>query len=335
MTDSVDIAEFSFSGHAGVGSARVPDFFLAGHPKCGTTALYEMLRAHPQIFMPEVKEPRYFASDMRQRFQPSRSGALPVTLDEYLALFEDARPDQRMGEASPSYLASHTAAGLIAEVQPAARIVAILREPASFLYSLHQQLLRSHVESEKDLRTAMALEQARSEGRHIPRRSHRPGALQYSDHVRYVEQLRRYEAVFPREQMLVLIYDDFRAENEDTVRTVMRFLGVDDTVEVDVHDANPAVRVRSQRLDELVHLVSVGRGPVAKAAKTAINAAIPARARRRALQATRRHLVYGRPQQPDPRFVAELRHRFKGEVVALSEHLNRDLVGEWGYDSVD
>ena len=85
MTNSAEIAQFSFSGRAGVGSARVPDFFLAGHPKCGTTALYEMLRAHPQIFMPEVKEPRYFASDMRQRFQPRRSGRLPATLEEYLS----------------------------------------------------------------------------------------------------------------------------------------------------------------------------------------------------------------------------------------------------------
>jgi Sulfotransferase family len=313
---------------------RVPDFFIVGHPKCGTTALYEMLARHPQIFMPEVKEPRFFASDMRQRFQPSRAGALPATLEAYLDLFQGASPEQLAGEASPAYLASHTAAGLIAEVQPGARIVAILREPASFLHSLHQQLLRSHVESKKDLRTAMALERARSEGRRIPRRSHRPGALQYSDHVRYVEQLRRYEAAFPREQMLVLIYDDFRANNEDTVRAVLRFLGVDHTAEVDVHDANPAVRVRSQQLDELVHLVSVGRGPLAKAAKTVVNAAIPARARRGALQATRRHLVHGQPKKPDPELMSELRRRFKGEVVALSEHLDRDLVREWGYGDV-
>jgi hypothetical protein len=314
---------------------RVPDFFIVGHPKCGTTALYEMLARHPQIFMSPVKEPRFFASDMRQRFQPSRAGALPATLESYLDLFQSAAPEQRAGEASPSYLASHTAAGLIAQVQPQARIVAILREPASFLRSLHQQLLRSHVESKKDLRKAMALEDARREGRRIPRRSHRPGALQYSDHVRYVEQLRRYEAVFPPEQMLVLIYDDFRAENEATVRRVLRFLGVEDTAPVDVHDANPAVRVRSQRLDELVHLVSVGRGPLARTAKSALQAVLPREVRRRMLEETRRRVVYGAPKEPDAAFMAELRRRFKGEVVALGEHLDRDLVALWGYDRVE
>ncbi len=70
------------------------------------------------------------------------------------------------------------------------------------------------MESVKDFRTAVALEGERREGRRIPRRSHRPQLLQYSEHVRYVEQLRRYHEVFASEQVLVLIYDDFRADND-------------------------------------------------------------------------------------------------------------------------
>jgi hypothetical protein len=314
---------------------RIPDFFIVGHPKCGTTALYEMLGAHPQIFMPALKEPRFFASDMRQRFQPSRSGALPSTLESYLALFDAATPEQRAGEASPSYLASHTAAGLIAQIQPDARIVAILREPADFLHSLHLQLLRSHVETVKSLRRAISLEDTRREGRNIPRRSHRPAALQYSDHVRYVEQLRRYHAVFPPEQVLVLIYDDFRAENEATVKQVLRFLDVDDTVPVETLDANPRVRLRSQQLDELVHRVSVGKGSGARAANAAVKALLPRSLRRRALDATRRHVVHGRPSAPDEALTAELRRRYRPEVWALGEYLDRDLIELWGYGRLD
>src|ERR1700733_5877159 len=91
------------SGHAG---GRVPDFFIVGHPKCGTTALYEMLRAHPQIYMPDFKEPWFFAHDMRPRFQPVRSGTVPDTLERYMSLFAAAAPGQRVGEASSSYLRS-------------------------------------------------------------------------------------------------------------------------------------------------------------------------------------------------------------------------------------
>src|SRR5271156_5100787 len=195
---------------------RVPDFFIVGHHKCGTTALYEMLRRHPQIYMPDVKEPWFFARDLGVRFQPENP--LPQTLDEYLSLFTAAGPEQRVGEATPSYLMSHTAAASIADLQPDARIIAILREPASFLRSLHMQSVQNHAETETDLRKAIA------------RDAIRPQELLYSEHVRYVEQLRRYHAVFAPEQVLVLIYDDFRADNEATVRRVLRFLEVDDGV---------------------------------------------------------------------------------------------------------
>ncbi len=315
---------------------RVPDFFIVGNPKSGTTALYEMLRHHPQVFMPELKEPWFFASDMRPRFQPPRSAKPLETLDEYLDLFEEAQPGQRIGEASSSYLLSRTAAREIAPHRPDARIIAILREPASFLHSLHVQLLRTHVESEKSLRRAIALEDARRQGRKIPRRSHRPQLLMYSDHVRYVEHLRRYHEVFPREQVLVLIYDDFRADNAATVRRVRRFLEVDESSPVDVAEANPTViRMRSQQLDELVNMISVGRGPVSRAVKAGVKAVTPGELRSRALRLTHRHVIYGAPEPADERLKLELRHRFKGEVEALSDYLGRDLVTQWGYDSLD
>lgn len=56
---------------------RVPDFFIVGQAKSGTTALYEMLRQHSAIFMPDLKEPEFLAADMRQRFRPPMAGALP------------------------------------------------------------------------------------------------------------------------------------------------------------------------------------------------------------------------------------------------------------------
>ena len=87
---------------------RVPDFFIVGHHKSGTTALYEMLRRHPQIYMPDVKEPRYFAGTICA-FSSNRSReSPPKTFEEYLSLFASAEPEQRVGEASPSYLRSRT-----------------------------------------------------------------------------------------------------------------------------------------------------------------------------------------------------------------------------------
>jgi hypothetical protein len=308
---------------------RVPDFFIVGHSKSGTTALYEMLRAQPSIFMPELKEPVFFARELPRQAHRYRA---PETLEEYLALFAPARADQRIGEASASYLWSRSAAGAISEVAPAARIIAVLREPASFLRSLHLQCLQSHYESEPDLRRALELEPERREGRAIPRGSLWPQVLLYSEHVRYVEQLRRYRAVFPSEQILTLIYDDFRSDNEGTIRDVLSFLDVNEVAPVRAVEANPTVLMRSQRLDELMHAVSLGTGPLARAARAPIKALLPRGARRGLVRATRRRFVAGDPEPADERLMAELRRCYRPEVEALSEYLGRDLVALWGYD---
>ncbi len=313
---------------------RLPDFFIVGHGKSGTTAMYEMLRRHPQIYMPDGKEPWFFADELHERTPPRPQGT-PKTLAEYAAWFDCAEPGQRVGEATALYLWSHTAAGRIAQVCPDARIIAILREPADFLHSLHLQWVQTYIETESDFATAIALESDRREGRALSPHTYWPQVLLYSEHVRYVEQLSRYRAVFPPEQVKILIYDDFRADNEHTIRDVLRFLDVDDEVPVDAVEANPTVSPRSQRLNELVHAVGVGRGPVSRTVKESIKAITPAGPRRAAFHAVRRQLVFGAPPAPDERVMRELRLRFREEVEAASTYLDRDLVELWGYDRLD
>jgi hypothetical protein len=322
-------------------AGRMPDFFIVGHAKCGTTALYEMLRRHPQVYMPDAKEPMFFARNWEQPpGEPAtktfeQTGKRSESLTDYLSLFAAARPDQRVGEASTFYLWSPPAPQRIAEAQPGSRIIAILREPASFVRSLHMQMIQNQAESEPDLLKALALEPERRSGRQIPREAYWPAALIYSDRVRYAEQLRRYHAVFPREQVLVLIYEDFRRDNEGTVRTVQRFLEVDDTQPIEVVDANPTVGVRAVRADLLLRTVRSGRGPAAQAVRGTVKALTSQRMRSGLLYPLRRKLLYAEPAPADEQVMAELRRRFKGEVEALSEYLDRDFLRLWGYDRLD
>jgi len=347
------------ASHAAAGArARIPDFFIVGNPKSGTTALYEMLRRHHQIFMPGLKEPHFFAAEEHAGHSapaaprqaapavasphsppvgpPSTSrpsglsstappDGLPRTLEEYLGLFAPALPHQQAGEASPSYLRSPHAAARIAQLAPAARIVAILREPASFVRSLHMQYLQDHVETERDLRSAIAKEEIVRDGRTV---------LRYSERVRYVEQLRRFHDLFGRNRVLVLIYDDFRRDNEATVRRALRFLEVDDGVAIPPLEANPTVRMRSVGLARLTLAVRTGRGPLGQVVNTSIKALTTEWIRARAMRTVRRHVLYGAPQPPDEGLMVELRRRFAPEVEALSEYLERDLVSEWGYGGV-
>jgi hypothetical protein len=316
-------------------SGRVPDFFIAGHQKCGTTALYAMLRNHPQIFMPDVKEPRYFCTDLYSRFPPRTPEAQRLrTLEGYMALFDAADPEQLVGEASPQYLRSRAAPAEIAAVQPNAKIIAILREPAAFLRSFHMQMVSSNQETEKDFRKAIGLEEERAQGRLIPQRCQHPDALQYSDHVRYVEQLHRYRETFSAENVLVIVYDDFRGDNETTVREVLRFLEVDETLPVETIDTKPLKAVRALPLHRLANAARMARtnpGAAGAVGKT-INALTPAAMRSESVRGLWRRVVYEQPAPPDEAFMLELRRRFKPEVEALSGYLGRDLVSRWGYD---
>jgi hypothetical protein len=317
--------------HPGTAS-RLPDFFVVGHEKSGTTALYAMLRNHPQVYLPDLKEPRFFSPEARSASRVREDLPYTETLEEYLALFAPAAPEQLVGEASPQYLRSPEAAHRIAELCPDALIVAILREPVSFLRSFHLQCVQAGRETQKDLRKALALEPARREGKHLPRGYRSPAWLLYSEHVRYVEQLRRFHAAFPRERVLVLIYDDYRRDNEGTLRAVQRFLEIDDTVPI---EPVRAMQTRSTARFTTLHPLSrrlrlAWHRPDEADPLTRTLAALAPRSARRLW----RRAFYTAPPASDEQLERELRRRFKPEVQALSDYLGRDLVALWGYDEL-
>lgn len=318
-------------------SGRAPDFFIVGHQKCGTTALYRMLQNHPQVYMPAEKEPRFMIPELRPPPpKPGRKRKQPTTLDEYLEMFADAGPDQLAGEASPQYLRYPEVPGEIAAVSPQAKIIALLREPADFLRSFHGQMLHNRIENQKDFQKAMELEPARRRGKRFPRGCNRQKWLLYSDHVRYREQLEWFAERFPRERVLVLAYEDYRRDNEGTVREVLRFLGLDDEVPVQQVDTNPLRDVRWQRLHRLTaDMQEARRNPAGvHPAVRAVDALVPSALRER-FGDQWRNIIYRPRKPPSPEFVRELRVRFKPQVEAVSEYLGRDFVTLWGYDRID
>ena len=118
---------------------RLPDFVGVGAFKAGSTSLHHYLRQHPDIFMPEVKECRFF-SDMPEWRGPT--GVLPhdrpaTTLDEYAALFEPGCHASVAGEITPSYLCFHDSAiANIKKLLPREpKIVMVLRNPVDRAYS--------------------------------------------------------------------------------------------------------------------------------------------------------------------------------------------------------
>jgi hypothetical protein len=222
-----------------------PDFFLVGTFKGGSTALYEGLRRHPQIFMPFHKEPLFFGDDLTRRYgRMSRA--------DYLRLFRAARPDQRVGEASTWYLYSTSAAREIKAFSPAAQILVVLRNPVDVMYAQHNQLIFNVIEDIPDFEEALAAEPDRRAGRRLPPGPINVENLFYRHSVRFAEQLERYFEVFGREKVHVMLYDDLRRDGAAVVRGCLEFLGVDPARAAPPPTANESRRVRSPFVQRLI-----------------------------------------------------------------------------------
>ncbi len=158
----------------------LPTFIVAGAPKAGTHSLYDYLRKHPDVFMPSIKEPRFFAfRGVRDRLR------YPIeTLAEYEALFDKVTTETAVGEASSIYMASPVAAERIKALVPEVKLIFSLREPVQRTFSIYHMNLRTRGANEgKTFLVAMAAD-------HMLRR-------------KYHECLKPYFGNFSRDQIKI------------------------------------------------------------------------------------------------------------------------------------
>jgi hypothetical protein len=202
----------------------LPEFFIAGVPKAGTTGLYAALLRHPQLYLPAVKEPKFFLSDGRP---PHRGGPGDVqTYQEHIwhradyeALFNAAAPGTVRGEATPFYLYDRHAHQRIRALVPDAKFILVLRDPVDRAYSNWSHLWSAGLEKEADFLAACGNE---------PRRR----AAGWADIWHYLGlglyggQVRDLQRTFGRDQLLIMRYRDLVDEPRATLDRVCRFLGV-------------------------------------------------------------------------------------------------------------
>ncbi len=302
---------------------RRPDFFIVGAPKCGTTALYQYLLEHPQVFVPRgggrSKEPHFFCPDLYSpRYVHDQA--------RYEALFDSPEADAalRVGEASVFYLYSDEAPERIRAYSPDARIIIMLRDPAQMVYSLHSQRLFSGHEDIEDFEEALEAEPDRRRGRRLPAHGHPYKALFYREMGRYSDPVRRYFDAFGRDRVHVVVYDDFKADTARSYAEVLRFLEVDDGHRPSFDVVNPNKRIRSQRLRDFLKF-SRWSGPIRGVARVTVPKGV-----RNAVAAriNDRNTEYvQRPPMREP-LRTRLRADFAEDVQALSQLLGRDL-GHW------
>jgi hypothetical protein len=275
--------------------------------------MFEYLREHPQVFVPEVKELHYFGSDLVRRRTPR------LTEEQYLRYFDGATDELRVGEASVRYLQSKCSAEEIARFSPDARILVMLRNPVDMMHAMHGELLFSGMEDIRDFGEALAAEPDRERGERIPAATNIVDALLYRTSARYAEQLERYLAVFGADRVHVTIYDDFQADTPAAYRSVLEFLGLDPTFTPQFEVVNPAKKPRSRFLRDLV---ASPPGWVRRIARLTTSR----RMRKRTYKAVQRWNAAPLTRVPvDPALRAQLVAEYAPEVERLGRLIGRDL----------
>lgn len=224
----------------------LPDFFVVGAAKSGTTSLYHFLDKHPEVYMSPIKEPNHFCTDIKPEFFSNEFkkhekrknldlkeylsgpmlqkhwGYYVTKREDYVKLYKNRKKEKAAGEVSNSYLYSSEAAGNIRNEIPHAKIIMMLRNPAERAYS-------HFLANQRDGKTFLPF---RNE-LHLDQEKTPKGWGQsylYLEMGFYFNQVKRYLDLFPTGQVKIYLYDDFLKDPVSIMKDLFRFIGVNENV---------------------------------------------------------------------------------------------------------
>jgi hypothetical protein len=308
-------------------SEKLPNFFIVGAAKSGTTSLYEYLKLHPEVYMAPIKETHHFSTDIdNTKFRPNYARSLNKDLSKFLEsdmeggifhafvkewnaysqLFRKVNGEKAIGEVTNSYLYSHEAAKNIIKKFPQAKIVMMLRNPVDRAFSHYLMDLRIGYETE-DFMTALKKDMARNpKGWGI--------SNLYVEVGMYCEQVKRYIETFPESQRRIYIFDDFVKNTEATMKDLFRFVGVSERTDIDFSKKyNPSFIPKNKIIVKLNNM---------KQAKDWLKSLLP-----KSVKSKFKNTFYTDKDLPKikPEERKFLQDIFRDDVMKLSELVKRDL----------
>lgn len=225
-----------------------PDFFVVGAAKAGTTAVYHWLGSHPDVFLPPVKEPGYFAYAGGQAtpssgpYDPDYTRQIVSDEKSYAALYDKAG-HLLTGDISPVYLLDKQAAQRIAAIRPDSRIIVLLRDPVHRAFSQFMHHVRDGLETCETFEDALLQEEKRLAAGWS-------WGHGYATHGFYAAQIERYLEVFPRAQFLFIEYQDLQTDPDGCWRKICGHLGIE-----------PSALVKNERVNATENLKTVSSRP--------------------------------------------------------------------------
>ena len=331
------------SVHSATAAGRLPNFFVIGAPRSGTTSLYEYLDAHPNVFMSTVKEPDFFIHPSLTLAHPpggteradldvdaARFDELAQEVQNYRSLFAGAAGQARIGEASAVYLGNPIAPWHLRGYVPDAKLIAVLRNPTerAFSHLVHGKRVYADYGRTDAIGTEgtsideafeAAVETALRDGPFEETKSDPEVWVQSGF---YHMHLTRFLSYFPAEQLKVFLFEDLTQQPRELMREVFAFLGIDDTFQLPTTEAfNASVVPRNQRLFSMF----TTKNAVFRKAKAL------APPKMRAFATRTRNRLLGSSKPPlDTGLGSKLDAIYREDILALQDHLGRDLSGWLG-----
>ncbi len=312
--------------HKTFGELSLPDFLIVGAAKSATTSLHHYLNGHPDVFMPAIKENWFFSfvDNPPAYVSPGKLNNLVSDVNEYSGLFKEAGSDQILGDASPSYLYTYqdTIKNIKAVYPPEfldkLKIIITLREPVSRAYSQYYTFKRKIYEP-------LEFEQAVDENTIKKRLAENWNIFyDYTGFGLYSAQVKAFLDEFGEDRVLILLYDDIRADTSGICKKLYSFLDVNSDFAIDADVRHNAVSGEPKK-EWLVRLL-ISKNPVKRFVFGIIKkglSLLPKQTTKKFLDSISRSLFVRKEMNEDTRL--KLSQIFNEDIIQLESLIKRDL----------
>ncbi len=307
-----------------------PNFIGLGVAKAGTTSLYHYLQQHPEVYLSPIKETNYFISDFIQSHQlrkdllrstkvdmqaylaaptlaPFHSASTVLTQEHYLALFREVNEQKAIGEVCTSYFLVPSSLDKIKAEFPDVKLFAILRNPIERAFSGYVMNLREGKTDQENQLLAFKNDYERPDkGWGIN--------FNYIDGGLYAPTLQKLYELFPAKNIKIFLYDDYKKNSSEVIRSLYTFLNVDPDFKADTS--------QNYNVGGLPRFKKLNQWMVKTGLREMIRRLFPQSVKNQLLK-----IMYSSKHQLSLQDDARkyLKEVFKDDIKATGQILNRDL----------